>query len=941
MTITSRLFEAFLKCPTKCFLRSLNETATGNEYADWVRTQQACYRSDGIQSLRQGVTPDERITGPLHANYGKPASWRLAIDCLASAQNLESTIHAVEQVPSEARGKAGRLIPIRFIFSNRLSKDDRMLVAFDALVLSEMLGREVGLGKIIHGADRATLKVKTGGLASTVRKLTERISALLSANSLPDLVLNRHCTECEFQNRCRQKAIETDDLSLLSGISENERNSHRSKGIFTVAQLSYTFRPRKTPKRAQNPAKPRYMALQARAIRENTVYIHGSPQLPDSKTLVYLDIEGLPDSESYYLIGALVVSEGGETFHSFWANQKPDEAAIFAQFAEAMGELPDSRILHFGDYESIALKRMRKRLPECLRPKINAILERTTNVLSTIHPHLYFPTYANSLKDIGRFLRFQRADEIATGLQTIVWRKSWEARQAAATKARLLQYNQDDCRALKHVFEFIRRLTSPEFATASVSQISVKTTQSEDLPKTRPRWEMFGPREYASEDLRRVAKCAYFDYQRERVYVRSHPHFKVVNKRRRKFSRASIRVNKVQAIESQRCPQCQSRKIEKRKQMSHDVIDLKFFNGGMKRWITRIVSWRYRCLKCDHGFSSEKRPPRPVKYGHGLYSWCVYANVARGMNMLQVEKSLGDSFGLVVPSCEAYRSKSYVAELYQFLYREIFRGILASPVIHIDETTVRLRKQTGYVWVMASMDKVHYFYRPSREGSFLQEMLGSFSGVLVSDFYTAYDSLPHEQQKCLVHLLRDIDDDLLRNPLDSEFKNMGHDFAALLRTIIETVDRYGLKSRHLHKHKRAATRFLDSVGSADFSSQLALKYQKRFQKSGEKMFTFLDHDGVPWNNTNAEHAIKRFAKYRRHADGRLTERSLQEYLVLTSVLETCEFNNVNALQFLLSKQTTLEGLLEVVGRRAKTSEPCKSTANPNKGPFGNPTGLRS
>src|SRR5215471_15990014 len=106
MTITSRLFEAFLKCPTKCFLRSLNETATGNEYADWVRTQQACYRSDGIQSLRQGVIPDERITGPLHANYGKPASWRLAIDCLASAQNLESTIHAVEQVPSEARGEA-------------------------------------------------------------------------------------------------------------------------------------------------------------------------------------------------------------------------------------------------------------------------------------------------------------------------------------------------------------------------------------------------------------------------------------------------------------------------------------------------------------------------------------------------------------------------------------------------------------------------------------------------------------------------------------------------------------------------------------------------------------------------------------------------------------------------------------------------------------------
>jgi hypothetical protein len=221
---------------------------------------------------------------------------------------------------------------------------------------------------------------------------------------------------------------------------------------------------------------------------------------------------------------------------------------------------------------------------------------------------------------------------------------------------------------------------------------------------------------------------------------------------------------------------------------------------------------------------------------------------------------------------------------------------------------------------MTSMDKAFYFYKPSREGSFLQEMLGDFSGVLVSDFFTAYDSLACEQQKCLVHLLRDIDDDLLRNPLDSEFKNMAQTFATLLRTIIETVDRFGLKSHHLHKHKRAATRFLDSVASADFSSQLAMKYKKRFQKkSGEKLFTFLDHDGVPWNNTNAEHAIKRFAKYRRQADGCFTERSLQEYLVLASVFETCEFNNVNILKFLLSKETTLEGLLKLARRRAKTS----------------------
>jgi hypothetical protein len=285
--------------------------------------------------------------------------------------------------------------------------------------------------------------------------------------------------------------------------------------------------------------------------------------------------------------------------------------------------------------------------------------------------------------------------------------------------------------------------------------------------------------------------------------------------------------------------------------------------------------------------------------------------------MSRTRIALGDTFGIFIDNSRMMRSRRSIGAVYEGLYSAILESILQEKILHIDETSVRLRGSNGYVWVLAGMDKVYYFYKPSREGSFLQEMLHSFSGVLVSDFYTAYDSLTCEQQKCIVHIVRDIDDDLLKNPLDTELKSIAQEFGTLLRTIIETVDRYGLKSRHLRKHKPAAFRFLDSVASRDFSSELANKYKKRFQKSGAKMFTFLDHDGVPWNNTNAEHAIKRFAKFRMNADGRFTERSLKEYLVLVSVFETCEFNNVNVLKFLLSKETTLEGLFKMAGRRTK------------------------
>ena len=59
------------------------------------------------------------------------------------------------------------------------------------------------------------------------------------------------------------------------------------------------------------------------------------------------------------------------------------------------------------------------------------------------------------------------------------------------------------------------------------------------------------------------------------------------------------------------------------------------------------------------------------------------------------------------------------------------------------------------------------------------------------------------QQKCLIHLLRDLNEHVLKNPFNEEFKILAHGFAALLRTVVATIDRYGLKQRHLHKHRAA------------------------------------------------------------------------------------------------------------------------------------------
>jgi hypothetical protein len=79
MTITPSLFEAYLKCPTKCFLRSLGETSTGNECADFDRAQQTSYETQGIKRLTQTLATNACVAGDSIALTGKRAQWRVAI----------------------------------------------------------------------------------------------------------------------------------------------------------------------------------------------------------------------------------------------------------------------------------------------------------------------------------------------------------------------------------------------------------------------------------------------------------------------------------------------------------------------------------------------------------------------------------------------------------------------------------------------------------------------------------------------------------------------------------------------------------------------------------------------------------------------------------------------------------------------------------------------
>ena len=287
-------------------------------------------------------------------------------------------------------------------------------------------------------------------------------------------------------------------------------------GYRTLTQLSHTSG-RGGPASERSRCVTPY-PLQALAIRDRTVYVLGKPELPASPIEIFLDVEGKPDEQFVYLIGAIVRRGEKEERHSFGADGKDEERRIFDQLVALLAAHPEALNFAYGAYEHAFIRRMRAGASR--KKPVDRILDRLVNALAIVYPHFYFPTYTNGLKEIGTALGCRWHDERASGMQSVAWRLHWERDRDAECKEKLLQYNLDDCGALAAVIAFLRSASRPQdrarnLAAGPAGELKVTPVAELDKARYTLPWTTFD-----NPDLAFVNKCAHFDYQRQRVHVR-------------------------------------------------------------------------------------------------------------------------------------------------------------------------------------------------------------------------------------------------------------------------------------------------------------------------------------------------------------------------------------------------------------------------------------
>jgi predicted RecB family nuclease len=155
--------------------------------------------------------------------------------------NYSTVIHTLGQRIRAEKGAKTEYVPIRRVAAERLARTDLMIIAYDAWIIGNAKSVDVRHGLIVFGEKCEVRRVKVSSLLDYVAAELSALGEVLESEE-PDAVLNQHCTSCFFRDRCREKAVAFGDLSILAGMSDKERKKLRSRGLFNVTQLAYTWR---------------------------------------------------------------------------------------------------------------------------------------------------------------------------------------------------------------------------------------------------------------------------------------------------------------------------------------------------------------------------------------------------------------------------------------------------------------------------------------------------------------------------------------------------------------------------------------------------------------------------------------------------------------------------------------------------------------------------
>ena len=336
-----------------------------------------------------------------------------------------------------------------------------------------------------------------------------------------------------------------------------------------------------------------------------------------------------------------------------------------------------------------------------------------------------------------------------------------------------------------------------------------------------------------------------------------------------------------------RCPDCNSRLKrcqETRTRYTEDIPQ------NLEAEVTEHTIHRDWCPKCK----KKVEPPVPdalpkSTLGNRTLALTAWLHFALGNTLSQIVEVFNFHLQMKLTSGGLVGMWHRLAEVLYPWYEEIGRQARRSAVLHGDETGWRVGGKTHWLWCFANKLLTYFMIDRSRGSAALLKFFTEvFEGTLVSDFWGAYNAVVCAwRQTCLVHLFRELEH-------TEKYKSPGKDwpeFVKKLRRLLRDGIRLWYRrdeydeATYASRRGRLADRLEQLIDTA-WEDSHAKRLVKRLRRHRDHVFTFLDQEGVPFDNNLDEREIRSAVIMRKNSYGNRSDQGADTQAILMSIFRT-------------------------------------------------------
>lgn len=342
------------------------------------------------------------------------------------------------------------------------------------------------------------------------------------------------------------------------------------------------------------------------------------------------------------------------------------------------------------------------------------------------------------------------------------------------------------------------------------------------------------------------------------------------------------------------CDHCGASQIKRSARVIHKYIE---DIPEIIKTITDIQYQEGQCECCGHTVidPAAKRGP-PVMIGHQLKATLTLLRHQAGMSYRKLSLFCHEVCRIPLSPSGVLGIINRASQQLTPAYHAIESALPKQAVLHADETGWRMDGERWYLWNFCNRRLIYFHADATRSGKVPKSVLGeSFSGLLHSDFYAVYDQFPNTQ-KCLVHYLRDIKNELKVSPEDKALWQLRKQLKQLI-TLGKKVQRLKRKGA-IKKGKQTLDQLIKKITRLKSDNDKTQTLINRAIKYQDSLARFVNHPQAEFHNNWAEQTIRFAVIFRKLSFGHRTEQGAGLFCVLTSVLDTCRLNGINTFEFL-------------------------------------------